>query len=425
MLRRLTTTFVLAAALFAAGCSDQPARATGPSASPSLEISLNEIRNLINNLVPNQPYNGRAQAAFTDVAQALNTGGAVEAEALEFQELILTYYGRGVLLRFDPYTTVEEAVVGVLNAVFTYAALPHLLIPEPPNDPNVEYGLGIVSGGLVKTNFGNAALNVTHANNVLVAIIEKQSSGFPVPAAYQQIAKVFEVFASSPVEGTGTVLSICDAVGSHSGPVVFLHDIGGALPEIIPANPAITGHACPPDDQTSALRGGSFWARGLNAAGSLVESVLLPKKVYASHSLAHAIIVDELSPWSLAELIPEFTVRIVRVKTPGYNTTDFHAIFPKQGNLVLWLEISDDDVVQTCDGGRLLTDVQARPTATNGGSPTVGTWTSATRCEIVNGTSGWVFEMQNPRNNRNSSGIIDVRITGTPAVPQLTYEAKL
>jgi hypothetical protein len=441
MLRRLTTALMLAAAVFAVGCSDQPARATGPVTAPSLTIGVNDIRAMIDDLVPNaHNYQGTAQGSFGKVESAINGGGTGEAEALAFQQLILGYYDQGVLLLPDGFDSIEDAVVSLMNAVFTYAGLPNLVIPPAPSDPNAEFVIDIVTDAdydannkaLVKTNFGNAAMIVAKgdfAGPVILSIIEKQyldaSYVFPLPPGIQKIAKTFEYTASSEILGASTVLSICDALEvSGPAPKWLLHDTGGEFAE--KRTPDATGHACPADhSHANAARGGSFWARGLNAAGSLVESVLLPKPAYASHSLAHAIIVDELSPWTVGQDLDNFTVKIVRVKTPGSKFSDTKALFPKQGALVLWLEIRNHDVVQTCGGGRLLTDVEARPTATAGGPVAVGTWTTASRCEAVDGTSGWVFEMSNPRNNKNSSGVIDVRVTGAPATPQLTYDAKL
>lgn len=434
MLRRLTTFTVLAVAFLISGCSDQPSRATGPWQSPSLDIGVNEIRGMIQDLVPSAGgYRGTAEGSFGDLEAALNAGATGEAEALAFQAVMLDLYALGVLTKPAGMTTVEEALLNLLNVVFTYAGLEHLLLPAAPTDPNAEYVIEILTESdyvngkaTVKTNFGNAAMIVAQGDftgPVILSIIEKSfldgSYVFPLPPGIKQIAKVFEFTSSSELlDGSSSVLSIC-VEDPGPAPKWLLHDTGV---EVKKTSPNATGHSC--DHQTALVRGNSFWARGLNAAGNFVGSVLSPKPLYAGHSLAHAIIVDDLSPWTVGEDEIDLAIEIVRVKQPGIMVNSTTATFAKQGAFVFWLKITNHDEVLACDDFAL-SDVQGRATATSVNPNVAGPWTSATRCEIVNGSPAWVLEILNPRNNSVSSGVIDVMVGGVPAPPQLTYNATL
>jgi hypothetical protein len=306
-----------------------------------------------------------------------------------------------------------------------------------PSDPNAEYVIDILTSSdyvngkaTVETNFGNAAMIVAQGDftgPVILSIIEKSyldnSYVFPLPPGIQQIAKVFEFTSSSELTGDGTVLSICDYLeDAGPAPKWLLHDTGGEFAEKI--SPNATGHGCPSDHQTALIRGNSFWARGLNAAGNFVGSVLSPKPLYAGHSLAHAIIVDELSPWTVGEDVIDLAVEIVRVKQPGIMVNGTTATFAKQGAFVFWLKIANNGEVLACDD-LALSEVQGRATATSVNPNVAGSWTSAVRCEDVNGASAWVLEISNPRNNRVSSGVIDVTVGGVSAPPQLVYNATI
>ena len=437
MMRRLTTFSAVAVAFLISGCSDQPARATGPWQSPSLDVGVDEIRSMIQDLVPpKKGYRGTAEGSFGDLESAINSGGTGETEALAFQALMLNLYELGALTA-PSGMTVEEALLNLLNVVFTYAGLDHLLLPGAPLDPNAEYVIDILTNSdyvngtaTVETNFGNAAMIVAQGDfpgPVILSIIEKSyldnSYVFPLPPGIQQIAKVFEFTSSSELEGDGTVLSICD-YQENAGPAPkwLLHDAGGAFAEKI--SPNATGHTCPLVHQTALIQGHSFWARGLNAAGNFVGSVLSPKPLYAGHSLAHAIIVDELSPWTVGEDEIDLAIEIVRVKQPGIMVNSTTATFARQGGFVFWLRITNTDGVLACND-LALSDVRARATTTSVSPNAVGSWRSAVRCEDVNGSSAWVIELANPRNNILSSGVIDVTVEGLPASPQLTYNATL
>ena len=438
MLRRFGTSVVmLLLAAVTWGCTDQPSRATGPWHAPSFQIGVSDIRHMIDEIVPSAGgYLGTAQGSFGNLENALTNGGTGQVEALAFQTTMLGLYELGVLVA-PAGMTIEEALINLMNAVFTYANLPQFVIPEAPSDPNAEYVIEILTDAdydengkaLVKTNFGNAAMIVAQgdfAGPVILSIIEKvyldQSYVFPLPPGIQQIAKVYEYASSNELLGE-PIVSICDLLEvANAKPKWVLHDLGNGFAQAL--TPNATGHTCP-DQHASARRGGSFWARGLDVAGAVLGSVFSPKPLYASHSLAHAVVVDGLSPWTVGESIDDFTVSIARVKQPGFATGSFHATFPKQGALVLWLEIKNNGVIQACDGGRLLTDVEVRPTTTSRTPNVVGTWSTAVRCELVNGSPAWVVEMANPVNNAITSGVIDVKITGTTATPQLTYEARL
>ena len=436
-MRRFTTLSVLAVAFLISGCSDQPARATGPWQSPSFQVGVNEIRSMIQDLVPpKKGYRGTAEGAFGDLEAALNSGATGETEALAFQAVMLNLYEQGVLTA-PTGMTVEEALLNLLNVVFTYAGLEHLLIPVAPTDPNAEYVIEILTSSdyvngkaQVETNLGNAAMIVAQGDftgPVILSIIEKSyldnSYVFPLPPGVQRIAKVFEFTSSSDLQGDGTVLSICDYL-EEAGPAPkwLLHDTGGQFAEKI--SPNATGHSCPSNHPTAMVRGNSFWARGLNAAGNFVGSVLSPKPLYAGHSLAHAVIVDELSPWTVGEDEIDLAIEIVRVKQPGIMVNSTTATFAKQGAFVFWLKITNNGEALAC-ADLALSDVQGRATATSVNPNVAGSWTSAARCEAVNGSPAWVFEISNPMNNLVSSGVIDVMVGGVPAAPQLTYNATL
>jgi hypothetical protein len=388
---------------------------------------------MINDLVPAAGGNrGRVQGSFGRVLGALSGGGTAEAQAQDFQATILGLYEQGVLTA-PSGSTVEQALVALMNAVFTRAGLTQYVIPNAPTDPNAEFVIEILTNSdydmsgnaLVKTNFGRAALIVDQgdfAGPVILSIIQKSfldvNYVFPVPPGISKIAEVFEFSSSSAIAAGGTVLSICDDLTvTGPAPKWLLHDDGGQFAQAV--SPNVTGHVCPSHSTSSARRGGPFWARGLNAAGSFLASVFGPTPLYASHSLAHAIIVDELSPWTVGESADSYTIRII--DTGGSSThDDASASFGPASTFVFWLEISSHGVVLQCPTGLALTDILAQATATSVTTP-VSTADNPRNCTARSGTYAWLFELANPIPGQSSSGVIDITVDGEVATPQITY----
>ena len=439
MLPRFTTLLVLAVAVVVSGCSDQASRATAPQEAPSLALgtpSVNQIRAMINAVTP-APHRGSVQGAFGKLNGALGSGGTGDAEAQAFQTVLLNLYDAGSLVA-PAGGTLDVALVNLMNAVFTFAGLTQYVVQAPAN-PNAEFGLEIVTASdfdgngnaQVKTNAGRAAMIVnqgTFGGPAIVAVVQKASLNssyvFPLPPGIKRIAEVFEMSSSSDIQPQGIVVSICDdeTVASPAQKWV-LHDIG--LQFAVKVAPNATGHLCPSDHASNTLGPDApMWARGLDAAGSFISAVFGPKPLYAGHSLAHAIIVDELSPFTVGEDEDVYTVRVVGSE-PQATHSDGHVDFEQRVELAFWVEIKKNGVVQQCELDLDLTDVVGQVTATSVNPAESGASDDARSCAQQFGTYAWRFELLNPRASEASSGVIDFTVNGEAATPQLTYTASI
>jgi hypothetical protein len=368
---------------------------------------------------------------------ALGSGETGEIEAQAFQTILLNLYDAGSLAA-PAGGTLDDALVNLMNAVFTFAGLTQYVVQTPAN-PNAEFGLEILTASdfdgngnaQVKTNAGRAAMIVnqgTFGGPAIVAVAEKASLNssyvFPLPPGIKRIAEVFEMSSSSDIQPQGIVVSICDdeSVASPAQKWV-LHDIG--LQFAVKVAPNATGHLCPSDHASNMLGPDApMWARGLDAAGSFISAVFGPKPLYAGHSLAHAIIVDELSPFTVGEDEDVYTVRVVDSEPPATHT-DGSIEFQQRVELAFWVEIRKNGVVQQCESDLDLTEVMGQVTATSVNPSVSAAADDARSCGPRNGTHAWRFELLNPRPSEASSGVIDMTVRGEAAVPQLTYTASI
>jgi hypothetical protein len=283
----------------------------------------------------------------------------------------------------------------------------------------------------VKTNVGRAAMIVNQGSfggPAILAVAKKSSLNssyvFPLPPGIKRIADVFELSSSSDIQPQGVIVSICDdeTVASPAQKWV-LHDVG--LQFAVKVAPNATGHLCPSDHASNVLGPDApLWARGLDAAGSFLGSVFGPKPLYASHSLAHAIIVDELSPFTVGEDEDVYTVRVVGSEPPATHS-DGHVDFEQRVELAFWVEIKKNGVVQQCELDLDLTEVVGQVTATSVNPAESGASDDARSCAPQFGTYAWRFELLNPRASEASSGVINFTVNGDAATPQLTYTASI
>jgi hypothetical protein len=430
---RLGSTLLVVGAFVIAGCSDELTRSTAPlDRAPTISaqpLTVSGIRDLIDDLV--KPANmGEAQGAFGKVEDALTGGGDVEAAAQAFQTLMLGLYAAGVLDDPAPPATLDGELVRLMNAVFTHAGLTEFVIPPAPTDPDVEFVVEILTDGdyedgkaEVKTNFGNAAMIVAKGDfsgPVILSIIDKSylddEYEMPLPPGIRRIAKVFEFSTSQDIVlGKEVIVSICQYLENPGpAPKWLLHDNDGTVE--LKDTDAI-GHECPHEQPHGSLDPGApLWAKGLHAVARVAGPLLSPKRLYASHSLAHR--TEILSPWSIGEEEDSFTMRYVRtVPSPHTNTA---AVFKRNGDFVFWLEVSNNDFVMACNGGRQPADLEAAAVP-NGFSIANATWVRSSICEPIGTTSGWKFSLPNPRINVEHSGKIHLRVEGTQIPMSLNY----
>jgi hypothetical protein len=435
MLRRVATLAVLGFAILISACSDQSTQITEPADLPSLKqgaIGVNDIRAMIRALAP-PGVRGQAEGAYGQLNGQIGTPG-VEDAALAFQTVMLNLYDQGALVAPNG-TTLDGAVLELMNTVFAFVGLPQYVVPVPP--AGAEFALEILTNSdfdqngkaTIKTNKAGRAAFVVNLGSfngpAILTVIEKsslsQSYVFPLPPGITKIAEVFEMSASNRILPEGLIVSICDDLSVATNKLKWvLHD-DGVQQFAVKITPNAVGHACPDVHASASFDGdGPLWARSLNAAGAFFGSVLLPKPAYASHSLAHAIIVDELSPYTVGEEDLGHTVRAVAVGSGG-TFTDATVAFGLVNRFLVWLEISSNGVVQQCGTDLNAHDVTGQIAATSANPPVSAVVERG--CSQVNGTNVWVFEVANPAWPAGSSGVIDVTVNGTAATPQLTYTA--
>jgi hypothetical protein len=444
---RLAGVLAVGFAVLMAGCSDQ---VTQPRehAVPVIGLSLSqsEWTTWIQQLAPPSDTRGSALELFNDIKDAAPEDQ--QAAAMTLFDFMLDEYEAGNLSLPSPPKTGEGATLLEELLYFLSAVAAHYGVdfdmPDPEEiPPNVEFGIHVITAesfddddeeiciptnaGVV--NPGNAAVCLKRpALNLptflkIEQLVENGDYQFPpLPEGFVRIpAKVFdyELYNSIIPDGEGVSVTLCVPIHPH-GVLKLFRDSGepGAEAELKAPNTGVS-YECP-ESHASLMKGDNLFARGVNAVSGFVFSALSPKRLYASHSLAHKTTL--LSPWTLGELENNLTAKYVRTVPSPH--TDTQATFKVQGSFVFWLEISNADAVMPCDGAPLST-VQAR-TVTDAGAE--GTWTAAGLCEQVDvdggTTPGFKFSLSNPSNNKAHEGNIEVRVQNVAADPPLRYKTE-